>query len=159
LRAKRPRDKNNFHEYLDGFLSSMILPMSSDAEEQAIADLVTVHSLMPANLFTEATFQHIAMQAFLEKYQDSENPPQFDHSPRFITGFKMRNGFSSRRAHFNWRSNVIDGKQAWIDKLAQLLRDVPDHARTSTLTNHAGKCTQAHYEPRRCERHKISRSA
>jgi hypothetical protein len=66
----------------------------SDDEEQAIADFVTVHYLLPGNLFTDATFQHIAVQAFLEKFQESESPPQFDCSPRFITGFKKRNGFS-----------------------------------------------------------------
>jgi hypothetical protein len=36
----------------------------SDAEKQAIADLVTLHYLLPGNLFTDATFQHIARQAY-----------------------------------------------------------------------------------------------
>jgi hypothetical protein len=69
------------------------------AEEQALADYITLNYVLPGSLFTDATFRQIAIQAYLEKHQQDETPREFECSAGFIAGFKARNNFASRRSH------------------------------------------------------------
>jgi hypothetical protein len=102
----------------------------SDEEERHITEYIVQNYLLPGYLFTDATFRQIAIEAYLEKSKDNENPTKFDCSPHFITGFKERNRFSSRRVHLKRRPQVAqEARDAWIQKLADLLHEVPDHTR------------------------------
>jgi hypothetical protein len=91
---------------------------------------VTLNYILPGNLFTDATFQTIVIQPFLEKHREDEIPPRIDCSPRFIRGFKDQNNFASRRAHLKRRPHVsTEERETWLTRLEQLLREVPDHTR------------------------------
>jgi hypothetical protein len=113
------------------------------AEEKHIANYVVVNYLLPDHLLTDATFRQIAIQAFLEKHKDDNEQPLFQCSPRFITGFKAQHKLSSRRAHLSKRPGVTDeDKQKFLNTLAQLLRDVSDHAR---IINVDESCWKVHH--------------
>ena len=46
----------------------------------------------------------LSSQAFLEKHREEETIPDFQISAHFISNFKQRNRFSSRRPHFKRRT-------------------------------------------------------
>jgi hypothetical protein len=111
-------------------------------EERAISDHILDTYITRGRLFTDATFVEVAMQAFLEKYRDSDSPFQFQGSPGFISDFKRRNRFSSRRSHLKRRPTVIDDRRVhWMTTLAQLLVDVPNHER---IVNVDESCWRVH---------------
>jgi hypothetical protein len=102
----------------------------TDQEEREIADYITQKYFIPGHLFTNTTFRQIVTQAYLEKYRDDENLPKFNCSPCFITGFKHRNKFASRRVHLKRRPQVTnEQRERWIQRLGELLREVSDHIR------------------------------
>jgi hypothetical protein len=57
-------------------------------EERAISDHIIDTYITLGRLFTDATFVEVAMQAFLEKYRDSDSPSQFQCPPGFISDLK-----------------------------------------------------------------------
>jgi hypothetical protein len=112
------------------------------AEEQAISDHILDSYLTPGVLFTDETFREVAVQAFLEKYHDSEPPVQFQCSAGFIHDFKERNRFSSRRAHLKRRPTVNDeDREHWMQTMVQTLREAPDHER---IINVYESCWRVH---------------
>jgi hypothetical protein len=100
------------------------------AEEEAIADYITQNYIIPGALFTDGTFREIAMTAYNEKSENESRPKPFNCSAGFISSFKERNRFSSRRAHLKRRPHVTaEAKAEWIARMRTLLQDVPDHTR------------------------------
>ena len=101
----------------------------TEEEEEALADYIRTNIIKPGQFFTDQDFRTIAMTAFLEKYQDAEETPQFNCSNGFIYSFKKRHGFSSRRAHIKRRPAVSeDGIKQWKERIKKLLREQPkDH--------------------------------
>ena len=71
----------------------------SDKEEEALSCYIINNYITPGILFTNEDFKALAVQAYLEKYRDAEEIPEFQASDGFVTGFKKRNHFSTRRAH------------------------------------------------------------
>ena len=71
----------------------------TDAEETSMCDFICRNFLEPGILFTNQDFKRIALDAWLEKYRDSDNDCRFEASDGFVTKFKKRHGFTSRRAH------------------------------------------------------------
>jgi hypothetical protein len=81
-------------------------------------------------VFSDTTFRPIAIQADLAKCKDYKDPPKSDYSPHSSTAFKQWNHFSSRRVPLKRHPHVTqENGEAWIQRLAELLRDVPDHTR------------------------------
>ena len=78
-------------------------------QEEAMSEYIIVNFIVPGILFTNEDFKDLASQAYLEKYKDSETMPNFQASDGFVTGFKHRNNFSSRRAHAKRRPSVASG--------------------------------------------------
>jgi hypothetical protein len=69
------------------------------------------------------------MQAFLENHP-GENMPLFACSNGFIADFELRNGFSSRLAHFKRRPAISDSDRSqWVQTMITLLSEVNDHSR------------------------------
>jgi hypothetical protein len=68
-------------------------------------------AVIPGIFFTNEDFREIAIRAFLEKYSGNETSvPAFNVSAGFITGFKLRNGFSSRSCHIKRRTPVVSAE-------------------------------------------------
>ena len=98
-------------------------------EESALADYIRVNIIDTGQLFTDQDFRVLCMQAFLEKYQDSEKIPKFNCSNGFIYDFKKRNRFSSRRGHAKRRPAANQEEiDKWKQKIRKLLKTVDkDH--------------------------------
>jgi hypothetical protein len=71
----------------------------TNEEEQAIREFIVANYLIPGRLFTNAEFREVAMDAFLTKFRDRDQVPQFNCSDGFLHSFKERILFSSRRSH------------------------------------------------------------
>ena len=70
-----------------------------DNEEAAISSYIIDNYIVPGILFTNEDFKALAAQAYREKFKDVEEMPDFHMSDGFVTGFKKRNHFATRRAH------------------------------------------------------------
>ena len=98
----------------------------TEAEEQAMADYIRVNIIGAGQFFTDSDFRTLAFAAFYEKYLNVETPPKFSCSNGFISGFKMRHRFSSRRTHLKRRPNIDDSDlEKWKSKIRNLLRETP----------------------------------
>jgi hypothetical protein len=79
--------------------------------------------------FCDAMFVELAVQAFLEKHQDTPDDvpiPQFNCSDGFIHDFKARNHISSRRSHMHRRPSVSPAdEQCWVRRLHNLIYSQP----------------------------------
>ena len=97
----------------------------TENEEQAIADYIRTNIIEQNQLFTDQDFRIIAITAYLEKYQNSPNPPKFNCSNGFIYDFKKRNKFSSRRTHLKRRPNIKDEDlKKWKLRIKKLMTEV-----------------------------------
>lgn len=98
----------------------------TQAEEEAIGVFLRENVIERGYLFTDQDFRQWIMQAYLEKYRDTEEIRDFNASNGYIYDFKRRNGFSSRRAHFKRRCDSSNARiDPWISKITDLLRTVP----------------------------------
>ena len=97
----------------------------TDDEEAAISAYILDSYIVPGRMFTNLDFQALIIQAFMEKYRDCENPPEFTASEGFIQDFKARNGFSTRRAHAKRRpERRPELEQQFCERISELLRTV-----------------------------------
>ena len=95
-------------------------------EEKAIADFIRINIIEQNQYFTDQDFKIIAMNAYLEKYQNNDNPPKFNCSNGFVYDFKKRNNFSSRRTHLKRRPVVNDDDiRKWRRKIKNIMNTVP----------------------------------
>jgi hypothetical protein len=94
-------------------------------EETVICEFIIANCVIPGPLFTNNDFRRITMEAFLTKYAESEQLPQFNCLNGFIKDFKWRNSFSSRRAHCKRRS-IIDSRieDAWLGEMREFMASV-----------------------------------
>ena len=61
----------------------------TDDEEAAISAYILDSYIVPGRMFTNLDFQALIIQAFMEKYRDCENPPEFTASEGFIQDFRF----------------------------------------------------------------------
>jgi hypothetical protein len=101
--------------------------MLTDVEKRVIADHASDDSSLPGGLFNGATFIEIARTAFLEKHCGTELRSEFQSSVGFISDFKQRNRFSSRRRHMNRSCATEDEKMPWLMTLTQPLCKAQGH--------------------------------
>ena len=101
----------------------------SKEEENALADYIRTNIINMGQLFTDQDFRILCIQAFLEKYKDSEKIPKFNCSNGFIYDFKKRNHFSSRRGHAKRRPAASEEEiKEWKKRIKNLLQKVnKDH--------------------------------
>ena len=74
----------------------------TDEEEEDITEYILENIIKPGILFTNYDFKNLIMDAFNEKFlyeDDYSKIPQFNASDGFVTDFKNRNNFVSRRLH------------------------------------------------------------
>ena len=95
----------------------------SDSEEQCISDYIMKNYIEAGILFTNQDFKQIAIDAWLEKHKDKKHPvPQFEASDGFVTGFKQRNGFATRRVHQKRRTRTdVQYVDEFVARLRHLL--------------------------------------
>jgi hypothetical protein len=87
-----------------------------------IRELIIANYVIPETLSTTDYVRRIATEAFLTKYAEPEQLPQFNCSNGFAKEFKSRNCFSSRRAHYK-RRPIIDFRieYAWLDEMRKFM--------------------------------------
>ena len=101
----------------------------TDTEEIGISDFIVKNYLVPGRLFTNSGFKQIAMDAWLEKNPDNDNIVPFEASDGFVTGFKKRNHFTTRRAHQKRRCPTSQKHVGvFIDTMRELMA-TKDHER------------------------------
>ena len=101
----------------------------TDDEEEAIASYIVENYIVPGLMFTNADFQVLVTEAFLTKFKDAPNIPEFTASKGFIQDFKKRNSFVTRRSHPKKRPKRDREKgQMFRERMAELLATV-DHDR------------------------------
>ena len=93
----------------------------TDAEETSMCDFICRNFLEPGILFTNQDFKRIALDAWLEKYRDSDNDCRFEASDGFVTKFKKRHGFTSRRAHHKRRSTT---DQQYVEQFMSTMKEI-----------------------------------
>jgi hypothetical protein len=115
----------------------------TNTEEQKIVDDIRINHLLLGQLFTDATFKQIAIQAFLKNDQGDDAPREFDGPHSFINGLKCRNDFSLRRGQLKGWPHVSGRGQRDMEEFtpARLLCGVPDHAR---IINADDSCCQVY---------------
>lgn len=95
----------------------------TDEEELALADHIAEAYIARGIYFTDEDFQRLAAEAWRKK--GGTGMPNFSRG--FITKFKKRNGFTSRRAHAKRRSNASQfAIKQWRRKLKNMLRLKPN---------------------------------
>lgn len=95
-------------------------------EEKAISDFILTEYIQQGFLFTNFEFRRIAVDAFLMKYQDIEDIPEFNCSDGFIQAFKKLNRFSSRRSHYKRRPVFTEKQeQHWNEEIKHIFETVP----------------------------------
>jgi hypothetical protein len=92
-------------------------------EETGIAEYIRANLITPRRLFSPEGFRNLVLDRYLEKYAESETPPDFNCARPFISGFMTRNRFSYRRQHFKRRPSASTEEiEAWIAWLSELLQ-------------------------------------
>ena len=96
----------------------------TDKEENQIAEYVRNEFIAKKQLFTDLDFRDIIMSFYRQKVADGHHHRPFSGSHGFISDFKKRHRFSSRKVHYK-RRGVLDPEQRkqWIAKISQLLKE------------------------------------
>ncbi|OHS92896.1 hypothetical protein TRFO_40806 [Tritrichomonas foetus] len=96
-------------------------------EEEAIADYIRTNYIKSGMLFTNSDFQSLVTELYLFFNADNENIRQFYCSPVFISDFKKRHRFMSKRFHYKRKPNVTEEQQRmWMEKITELLTTKPN---------------------------------
>jgi hypothetical protein len=93
-------------------------------------EFIVTNCLIPGHYFTDQHFLHVATDAYLSKFHDSEDAPEFNCSKGFSWLFKQRNRCASRRAHYrrtDSRGNLRDlqRERDWIAEVGTIMRTTP----------------------------------
>jgi hypothetical protein len=101
----------------------------TDAQEDEIAEAIRHNYVDHSLLFPSSTFAAIAMEKWKELGRD---PAHFKCSDKYISGFKKRNAFSSRKCHVKRRDPV--GEEQDIAVWVQAIKDlIAYHRENGTL--------------------------
>ena len=96
----------------------------TDDEENSIAEYIITEYIKKGILFTDADFKELIMDAFLEKYKDSEEIPDFQASNGFVYDFKKNHRLSSKRCHTKRRPTNPKYDREFINKIENLFATV-----------------------------------
>ena len=100
----------------------------TDQEEEEITEYIIDNIIKQGILFTNEDFKLIIMDAFNEKYMyedDYNKIPKFNASDGFVTDFKNRNNFVSRRLHAARRPLVRNFDDIFAQQMDKLFKTVP----------------------------------
>ena len=108
---------------LDTSKRSCALRIFTEAEEEAIANHIRINFINQHLLFTDSDFRTVCMDFYNAKIQLLDEFRTFNCSDGFISDFKRRNHFSSRRVHYKRRPSVSElAVQEWIQYVNGLMR-------------------------------------
>ena len=96
-------------------------------EEDEITEYILENIIKRGILFTNYDFKLLVMDAFNEKIMDEDNYdniPKFNASDGFITDFKNRNNFVSRRHHAAKRSLITNFADVFAKQMNFLFMNV-----------------------------------
>ena len=99
----------------------------TDEEENDITEYILENIIKPGILFTNYDFKNLVMDAFQEKFlyeNDYSKIPQFNCSDGFVTDFKNRNNFVSRRLHAARRPLSSHFDSIFADQMKNLFEKV-----------------------------------
>lgn len=99
----------------------------TNEEEEEITNYILENIIKEGILFTNYDFKLLIMDAFNEKYlyeEDYDKIPKFNASDGFVTDFKSRNNFISRRLHVAWRPLVKNFDDIFAQQMNQLFKTV-----------------------------------
>ena len=100
----------------------------TDQEEEETTEYIIDNIIKQGILFTNEDFKLIIMDAFNEKYMyedDYNKIPKFNASDGFVTDFKNRNNFVSRRLHAARRPLVRNFDDIFAEQMDKLFKTVP----------------------------------
>jgi hypothetical protein len=104
------------------------LRIFNGSEERHVANYVRTTFITAHRLFTSADFRDLVCDCHLQKYAESENPPDFNCTSSFVCEFMTRNGFSLRKQHFECRPSISPEQiDAWMVWLSELLQNHENH--------------------------------
>ncbi len=99
----------------------------SKEEEEEITNYILENIIKQGLLFTNYDFKILIMEAFNEKYmfeEDYDKIPKFNASDGFITDFKNRNNFVSRRLHLARRPLARNFDDIFANQMNELFKTV-----------------------------------
>lgn len=99
----------------------------TNEEEEEITNYILENIIKEGILFTNYDFKLLIMDAFNEKYlyeEDYDKIPKFNASDGFVTDFKSRNNFVSRRLHVARRPLVKNFDDIFAQQMNQLFKTV-----------------------------------
>jgi hypothetical protein len=119
-RWKRKWDANQCWRPWDTKIHGLHHRKFDDDEERCIKKTIMSDYIELGKMFTEQTFRVVAGDAWAARGGD---PDKFECSKKFINGFKLRNGFSSRRFHMRRRNRAASEEEiaAWTKAIRDLL--------------------------------------
>lgn len=99
----------------------------TDEEEKGLRDFIEENYIKPGHLFQNQTFKQLASNAYLQKHFFDEDLKNVQFSNSFVNGFKKRNRFSTRRAHYKRRPSNIGNEKIdnWLKKVKEIADTIP----------------------------------
>ena len=120
-KSKMARDPG-FDPLITGY--GQHLRIFTPEEERVISTEIKETFLEAGLLFTDQEFRQLIMERYVEKYKDCDNIPIFNCSAGYISDFKWRNRFRSRKCHLKRRSGIDPTEAAqWTAKIKTLLQE------------------------------------
>ena len=85
-------------------------------EEENIAQFIKDEVIRPGYFFSDQVFRELIINAYLEKYRDSENIKYFNASDGCIFDFKSKFRISSKKCHIRRRPEKRTFEDSFIKK-------------------------------------------
>ena len=93
-------------------------------EERVISREIRETFLDTGLLFTDQEFRQFIMGWYVKKFKNCKKIPSFNCSAGYISDFKWRNRFRSRKCHLKRRSEIDPAKAAeWTAEIKTLLQE------------------------------------
>lgn len=124
---KRQRENPNYHPLLKQTTQSKRI--FTNEEESYITEYIEENIIKQGLLFQNQDFKNLIMDAYLEKYyyeDDYSKLPKFNVSDGFVTDFKKRNDFVSRKLHAARRPLTTHYDDTFSEQMEYLFKNVEE---------------------------------
>ena len=91
-------------------------------EEENIAQFIKDEVIRPGYFFSDQDFRELIINAYLEKYRDSENIQYFNASDDYIFDFKNKFRVSSKNCHVRRRPEKGTFEDGFLKKIEKRMR-------------------------------------
>ena len=92
-------------------------------EEENIAQFIKDEVIRPGYFFSDQDFRELIINAYLEKYRDSENIKYFNASDGYIFDFKNKFRISSKKCHVRRRPEKGTFEDGFLQKIKKLKKE------------------------------------